>query len=237
MLTSPPIALKTLTELNRLKIRSLDDLRQIGAVRAFLLLKSAGLTVTRSTLWQLAALVQDIEPQSLNEADKNGLLQAVRQHPPVAIFPSQEKMEYFMGLALKQAELSAQKGEVPVGAVIVRNNEVIAQAHNTCISSCDISHHAEICALREAGQVMNNYRLDDCDIYITLEPCSMCSGALIQSRIQRVIFGAAENKTGAAGSVVDLFANNAINKHTAITGGVLADEARKLLQNFFQAKR
>lgn len=236
-LTTPPIAPKTLHTLNSLGIHTLEDLRQTGAPSAFLLLKAAGLTVTRSTLWQLAALLHNTMPQALCLSEKTRLLEALRNHPPVDVFPPQNEMEHFMRLALQQAEQSAALGEIPVGAVVALNGNLIAAAHNTCISSCNISQHAEIRALAKAGAALQNYRLDGCDVYITLEPCSMCASALIQARVRRVVYGAAEPKTGAAGSITNLFNLTALNKHTAVKGGILADECSGILQRFFQNKR
>lgn len=237
MLTSPPLAPKTLSCLNKLGITTQKDLQRTGSIKAFLLLKAAGLTVTNSTLWQLEALLHGTLPQNLSESEKNTLLTRIKNHPPVAIFPPEEVMAQFMETALKQAEKSARLGEIPVGAVIVCDNRIIASAHNLCISNHNISHHAEILALAEAGQKLGNYRLDNCDLYVTLEPCPMCASAITQARIRRVVFGAAEAKTGAAGSVLNLFAQKTLNPHTAVLGGILADESQKLLQAFFQNKR
>ncbi|WP_373741499.1 tRNA adenosine(34) deaminase TadA [Neisseria sp.] len=237
MLTTPPLAPKTLSALHRLGIRSLDDLRARGAVATFLLLKAAGCTVTRSTLWQLEALLRGIRAQDLGADDKTALQAALQTHPPVAVFPPPSEMQDFMRLALAQAERAAAAGEIPVGAVVVKDGTVIAAAHNRCIGDRNISHHAEILALAQAGVALHNYRLDGCDVYITLEPCTMCASALIQARVARVVFGAAEPKTGAAGSVINLFENSALNKHTAVSGGVLADECAALLQDFFARRR
>lgn len=237
MLTTPPLAPKTLAALKELGIRTLEDLQKIGVVRAFLLLKASGLTVTKSTLWQLDALVSGRDVRHISVERKTELGEALKNHPPVAVFPSQNDMEAFMWLAIEQARQSAALGEVPVGAVIVYQGEAIAAAHNTCIGDHNVSHHAEINALATAGKALQNYRLENCDVYITLEPCAMCASALIQARVGRVIYGAAEPKTGAAGSVVDLFADKRLNKHTAIFGGILADECQSVLQDFFAAKR
>ena len=142
-----------------------------------------------------------------------------------------------MGLALQQAWLAAAAGEVPVGAVVVRDGQVIAAGRNAPVGSCDPTAHAEIMALREAARTVGNYRLDDCDLYVTLEPCAMCSGAMLHSRLRRVVFGAADPKTGAAGSVVDLFAQPALNHRTQVVGGVLGEECAALLLDFFQDRR
>ncbi|HGO8592053.1 TPA: tRNA adenosine(34) deaminase TadA [Neisseria meningitidis] len=237
MLTTPPLAPKTVAALHRLGIRTLEELRQNGAVQTFLLLKASGLTLTKSTLWQLQSLLDGTPPQEMAQHDKTRLLTELKNHPPVAAFPPQGEMAHFMGLALEQAKLSALMGEIPVGAVIVSDGKIIASAHNTCIADCNVSRHAEINALAQAGSEMQNYRLDGCDIYITLEPCAMCASALIQARIRRVIYGAAEPKTGAAGSIVNLFADKRLNTHTAIRGGILQEECRAVLSRFFQNKR
>jgi tRNA(adenine34) deaminase len=143
----------------------------------------------------------------------------------------------FMGLALEQARLAAAAGEVPVGAVVVRDAQVIGVGRNAPVSSHDPTAHAEITALREAAAALGNYRLDGCDLYVTLEPCAMCSGAMLHARLRRVVFGAADPKTGAAGSVVDLFAKPQLNHQTAVQGGVLGEACAELLGGFFKARR
>lgn len=237
MLTTPPLPPKTIAALHALGIRTRDDLCTAGSVRAFLLLKASGITVTERTLWQLEAQCLGITPHEMPSETKQQLRFILKNHPPVAVFPPQNEMETFMRLALEQAEQSAQQGEIPVGAVVVHGQNILAAAHNSCIADCDISRHAEINALAQAGKALQNYRLEDCDVYITLEPCTMCASALIQARVRRVIYGAAEPKTGAAGSIVDLFAHTALNRHTAILGGILQTECTDLLTRFFQTKR
>lgn len=143
----------------------------------------------------------------------------------------------FMRLALLEAEKAGQAGEVPVGAVVVREGQVIASGYNRPVFSEDPTAHAEIMALREAGRVLGNYRLPECDLYVTLEPCAMCAGAMIHARIRRVVFGAHDPKTGAAGSVVDLFAERKLNHHATVTGGVLDAECAGLLRAFFARRR
>jgi tRNA(adenine34) deaminase len=143
----------------------------------------------------------------------------------------------FMRLALAQAQLAANLGEVPVGAVVVRAGQVIAMAHNTPLTNHDPTAHAEVNAIRAAAQALGNYRLDDCTLYVTLEPCAMCSGAALHSRFKRVVFGATEPKTGAAGSVLNVFANTALNHQTQVTGGVMADACALVLQDFFEQRR
>lgn len=145
--------------------------------------------------------------------------------------------EIFMALALVQARQAAAAGEVPVGAVVVRGGQVIATGRNAPIGSHDPTAHAEIMALRAAALVLGNYRLDECELFVTLEPCAMCSGAMLQARLKRVIFAATEPKTGAAGSVINLFAQACLNHQTALQGGVLAPESATLLQDFFRQRR
>jgi len=142
-----------------------------------------------------------------------------------------------MRQALALARQAAQAGEVPVGAVLVHRGEIIATGHNAPIISNDPTAHAEIAALRSAAERLGNYRLEDCELYVTLEPCPMCAGALLHARLKRVVFGAADPKTGVAGSVLDLFAYRRLNHQTQVRAGVLAEECGALLQDFFQAKR
>ncbi len=154
--------------------------------------------------------------------------------------------EQYMQLALAAARRSASQGEVPVGALLVRRSAdtaghrheaVLACTHNQPIGRCDPTAHAEVLALREAAGKLGNYRLDDCDLYVTLEPCAMCAQAMLHARIRRVVFGAREPKTGAAGSVLDLFALRELNHHTEVIGGVLAEECASLMSDFFLRRR
>jgi tRNA(adenine34) deaminase len=143
----------------------------------------------------------------------------------------------FMRLALTEAQAAATAGEVPVGAVLVRQGQVVATGRNAPLAGHDPTAHAEIVALRAGAQALGNYRLDDCELYVTLEPCAMCSGAMLHARLKRVVFGATDPKTGAAGSVLNLFAERALNHQTVVQGGVLSDDCSALLQSFFQARR
>jgi tRNA(adenine34) deaminase len=144
---------------------------------------------------------------------------------------------HWMSLALAEARLAAEAGEVPVGAVLVRNGRLIATGRNTPVAQHDPSAHAEINALRAGAAALGNYRLDGCELFVTLEPCAMCSGAMLHSRLARVVYGAIDAKTGAAGSVVDLFAEPRLNHRTQVQGGVLAAECAAALQAFFQQRR
>ncbi len=145
--------------------------------------------------------------------------------------------EMFMREALVQAQYAKAAGEVPVGAVVVRNGEIIATGFNCPISGHDPTAHAEIMALRNAAAVCRNYRLPDCELYVTLEPCAMCVGAMIHARLKRVVFGAYDPKTGACGSVIDLFMQKELNHHTTVTGGILQDDCAAMLKAFFAERR
>ncbi len=142
-----------------------------------------------------------------------------------------------MRLALAQAVAAGHAGEVPVGAIVVKDGEVIGRGANAPISRHDPSAHAEIVALRQAADRLGNYRLNDCTVYVTLEPCAMCSGAMFHARIREVVFGASDPKTGVAGSVTNLYDNPQLNHHTTVRGGVLATECGQLLQDFFADRR
>jgi len=145
--------------------------------------------------------------------------------------------ETFMREALTLARQAAEAGEVPVGAVVVKDGAVIGRGHNQPVSSRDPTAHAEVVALRAAAQRIGNYRLAGCVLYVTLEPCAMCAGAILHARISRVVYGAADPKAGACGSVVNLFADSRLNHHATLVGGVMADGAGKLLQDFFSVRR
>jgi tRNA(adenine34) deaminase len=155
---------------------------------------------------------------------------------PHASAPSERDL-HFMRLAQAAAEEARAAGEVPVGAVLVRGDEVIASGFNHPIGAHDPSAHAEMAALRAGAQALGNYRLPGCELYVTLEPCLMCAGAIMHARIERVVFGAHDPKTGACGSVVDAFANEQLNHHTSVSGGVLADECGEALRSFFAERR
>lgn len=142
-------------------------------------------------------------------------------------------MQMALGLA-RQADV---ENEVPVGAVIVRSGEVIGRGSNAPLSTHDPTAHAEIQAMRDASRTIGNYRLTHCTLYVTLEPCAMCAGAIQHARIVRVVYGASDPKTGACGSVIDLFAERRLNHHATVTSGVLADECAQLLERFFSRRR
>lgn len=143
----------------------------------------------------------------------------------------------FMQQAIEQAQLAALAGEVPVGAVLVRDGQVISKAFNQPITHHDPSAHAEMLALRQAALAEQNYRLPGTTLYVTLEPCTMCAGAILHARVDRVVFGAPDPKTGAAGSVTDVFSSKQINHQTSVEGGIMGDECGQLLRSFFKERR
>ena len=138
---------------------------------------------------------------------------------------------------LREAAAAERAGEVPVGALVVRERRIVARAHNASIATHDPSAHAEILALRAAGAAVGNYRLTDAELFVSVEPCLMCVGAIIQARLQRVVFGCADSKAGALGGCVDFSRHPDLNHHFAVRGGVCEAEARDLLQQFFRARR
>jgi len=142
-----------------------------------------------------------------------------------------------MGEALELARIASARAEVPVGAIVVRDGAIVGRGGNAPIAHNDPTAHAEIAALREAGRTLGNYRLPGCSLYVTLEPCAMCAGAIMHARIARLVFGARDPKSGACGSVVDLFAQARLNHHTSVHADVRADECASLLSSFFAARR
>ena len=149
----------------------------------------------------------------------------------------QENDAVYMRLALEQAQQAWAAGEVPVGAVVIRQGQLIAAGFNQPVSQHDPSAHAEIVALRAAAEKLGNYRLPDCELFVTLEPCLMCAGAMLHARLARVIFGAADIKTGVCGSVMNVFSQAQLNHQTRVSGGVLEEECAAVLQSFFASRR
>ena len=142
-----------------------------------------------------------------------------------------------MRRALFLAQFAYQKDEVPIGAIVVLNGRIIGEGYNLTISNCDPSAHAEIIALRSAAAVINNHRLPGARMYVTIEPCAMCAGAVIQSRLDTLIYGATDSKAGAAGSVLNVLQNDTLNHQCEVVGDILSDECVQLMQEFFEVKR
>ncbi len=150
---------------------------------------------------------------------------------------TQARDEFFMRHALACAQQAYDAGEVPVGAVVVHQNRVIASGYNHPIGLNDPTAHAEVQALRAAAQILQNYRMPECELYVTLEPCLMCTGAMFHARLARVVFGASDYKTGVAGSVMNVYTHEQLNHHATVVGGVLEEETREILQRFFRERR
>lgn len=148
-----------------------------------------------------------------------------------------EQIDSFMAQALELASRGAIRGEVPVGAIVVYKNQIIGRGFNAPISQNDPSAHAEIQAMRDAAQHLGNYRLVDCDLFVTLEPCVMCAGAIMHARIRHLFYGANDPKTGACGSITNLFLEQRLNHHTEVTGGIQAAQCGKMLSSFFADRR
>ena len=145
--------------------------------------------------------------------------------------------EKWMQLAILEANIAKDKGEVPVGSILVQNNQIISKAHNCPISKNDPTAHAEIEVLRKAGEKLNNYRLPQTTLYVTLEPCAMCLGAMIHARIERVVFGASDPKSGVCGSTINLSSESIFNHQISLSGGVLEHDCKNILQSFFKLRR
>jgi len=150
---------------------------------------------------------------------------------------AREQDEHFMRLAIAQAKLAEQTGEVPVGAVLVKDGQVIASAHNRNILEFDPSAHAEIACLRQAGRALKNHRLTGCSLFVTIEPCAMCAGAVVHARLDRLIYGATDPKAGAIESIMEVLMHPALNHKVAVTSAVLADECSALMKAFFAERR
>lgn len=148
-----------------------------------------------------------------------------------------DQIDFFMAQALELASRGAALGEVPVGAIVVYKNNIIGRGFNAPISQNDPSAHAEIQAMRNAAQHLGNYRLVDCDLFVSLEPCVMCAGAIMHARIRHLFYGANDPKTGACGSITNLFLEQRLNHHTEVSGGILAEQCGKMLSSFFAERR
>lgn len=237
LLSSPPFSQKVLDTLNKLDLKTVEQLTQLGAISAFLHLKESGLTITRSTLWQLYAITEQQHLSDITDEKKKQLLSQLKAHPPIAIFPETTTLNNYMTQALLEAKKAYNIEEIPIGCIIVYRNQIIGRGYNQSRLKNLISAHAELIAIQEASSFIKNFRLENCDLYTTVEPCPMCASAIIQARIRRVIIGTMEPRTGAAGSVIDLFGSRNINQHTAVYKGVLQKQCQNILHDFFRAKR
>ncbi|WP_328591027.1 tRNA adenosine(34) deaminase TadA [Crenobacter intestini] len=236
-LTTPPLPPTTIAALHALGIASQEALAAFGPARACLLLRAAGQPAGRRLLYALGAAARGAHWQALGDDERSALDAALAAALPVRVPPTADEARRHMADARALAAEAAASGEVPVGALVVKDGRVIGRGRNAPIGRSDPCAHAEVLALREAAATLGNYRLDGCDLYVTLEPCPMCAGAILHARVARVIYGAADAKTGAAGSVTDLFALKALNAHTAVFPGVDADACATQLSAFFASLR
>lgn len=224
-------------KLSRFDINSIDDLKTVGYLKAYRWLCDTYQGVSHNILWDLYCLANDLPINSLNEQIRKSILDEHKNmlpsYPPLKM----DEITMFLGKAVEQATLAIQCDEVPIGSVIVKDNIVISSAFNYTKTSCDITAHSEIKAIREAQEVLNNFRLDDCDLYVTIEPCLMCSGSIINSRIRRLIYGAIEPKTGAITSQYQVFNNKNVNHHTEVIGPIDNTYYSSKVKEFFLNRR
>ncbi len=218
--------------LAELGVTSLSELRAKGAALLYRELQARQQGVTQAVYWRLAALEMGRDLSAIDIKEKKRLATILKATPKTRLFPGNMVLAHYMTMALEQARSAQKENEVPVGAVAVYQGEVISRGHNQVVKNCFVGDHAEMMVLREVGQILGNYRLKKVDLYVTVEPCMMCLGAIAAARIGRLIYGAKEPKTGATNHYA-LF--HPIQ--TAILGGVLAEESTALLQEFFQARR
>lgn len=237
LLTSPPLPPSVIAWLAEQGVYTVETLQQQGVVTCFLRLKAAGYRVTEHILYAMEAAARGCHWQTLTLTDKQALRATLRRHPPIRLSPPVEEMQAMMQQAILLAQQAEQHNEVPVGAVVVKEGRLIGAGFNRPIGLHDPSAHAEIQALRLAAQQLGSYRLVGCDLYVTLEPCVMCAGAILHARLDRVIFGATDPKAGAAGSVINVFGNKQFNHHTAVFGGVAAEVCQHILSAFFAKRR
>lgn len=224
------------SKLCQIGINNLDELMAIGYLEAFSRLRLVLSGISFKELFLLYSLIKQIEYKDLTEDLKSDLIKEFRglspRHKPLP----PETINNHLAIAEELAHQAKNVGEIPIGAIIVENDQIIGKGFNQTSSHNDILAHAEIQAIREAQDFKQNFRLNDCDLYVTIEPCLMCSGAIINSRIRRLIFGAREPKTGACVSQFQIFNNSNVNHHCEIIGPVDQDKYSQLLSEFFQFK-
>ena len=225
------------SKLETLDINSMFHVKQFNAVKLFQQLKLHYSSLSYNTLYDLYCMCNDLPINSLDANSKRNLVKEYKALLPCYKLISSDKMQYYMNEASHQADLAITQQEIPIGAIVVYNNEIIARGYNKTLMSNDITQHAEIVALQQAQALLGNHILDECDLYVTIEPCLMCSGALINSRIRRVIFGACELKTGAICSQYAVFSNSQVNNHTQVIGPLDNTLYAKQLQQFFDTRR
>lgn len=221
-------------KLESVGINNYSQLQDIGYLTAFTRIKAKFPSSNFNILYQLFCTLTSTQFSELNLAIKRQLQQQFKQLPPYYPDLDADTINFYLEEAYTQAVLANNNGEIPIGAVIVHKEQIIATGYNQTRSHNDILKHAEIVAISQAQSVLNNFRLPNCDLYVTIEPCVMCSGAIINSRIRRLIFGATEPKTGACISQYQLFNNPKVNHHCQVIGPVNQDKYSRILTGFFQ---
>jgi tRNA(Arg) A34 adenosine deaminase TadA len=216
---------------------TINNFQQYNYLILFQWLKDLYPTISYNALFDLYCLHYKLPIASLNNTIKESILLKYKQLLPNYAPLAHKTIDYFLTQANEIALLANQQQEVPIGAVVVKDNKIIASGFNQTLSSGNIMHHAEIVALQQVSKIIGSHRLNDCDLYVTVEPCVMCSGAIIHSRIKRVIFGACEIKTGAIISQYQLFSNETVNKHTQVIGPINHELYIRQLQHFFHHRR
>lgn len=224
------------TKLGQIGISSLDELMAIGYLEVFSRLRLTLSGISFKELFILYSLVNRIEYKELTEGLKSDLIKEFKGLSPRYKLLPPETINNYLAIAEELAYQAKNAGEIPIGTIIVENDQIIGRGFNQTRSHNDILAHAEIQAIREAQDFKQNFRLNDCDLYVTIEPCLMCSGAIINSRIRRLIFGAREPKTGACVSQFQIFNNSNVNHHCEIIGPVDQDKYSQPLSEFFQFK-
>lgn len=224
------------TKLCQIGINNLDELMAIGYLEAFSRLRLVLSGISFKELFLFYSLVKQIEYKDLTEDLKSDLIKEFRELPPHHKPLAVETIDNYLAIAEELAYQAKSVGEIPIGAVIVENDQIIGRGFNQTRSYNDILAHAEIQAIREAQKFKQNFRLNNCDLYVTIEPCLMCSGAIINSRIRRLVFGAREPKTGACVSQFQPFNNIEVNHHCEVIGPVDQNKYSQLLTDFFRNK-
>lgn len=225
------------TKLKALGIDSLAALHKYNCVEVFKWLKQHNQSLANNALFDLYCIYHNLEFNSLTIKQKTQLLNLYEALPPSYVPYSDELIEYFIQQAQKYAHKAQTLDEIPIGAIIIKDQQIIGYGYNQVISKNNLTKHAEINAITMAQKHLGNYRLNNCDLFVTIEPCLMCSGAIIQSRIRQVYYGATEPKTGAVTSQYQVFNNLKVNHHTQVIGPVDQKRYAKLVKEFLADKR
>lgn len=218
-------------------ITTLDDIIKYGPIQIYTWLKEKNPSLTFNVLFNLYAIYHQIDFSLIDNHLKKILINQYKQYLLNYLNPRENEINYYLNIASNLAQKSYILNEVPIGAVIVKNNTIIGKGYNKTIKNNSILGHAEIIAIQAAQKKINNYRLNDCDLYVTIEPCVMCIGAIIHARIKRVIFGALEPKIGAIESQYNILKNKNFNHHTQSIGPINDTYYSQKLKDFFKKKR